>query len=547
MATRKRCAMAAMHPVSGTAAAVLLLLPLIFMLRDDECPRAPPPPPQTPAAAAPVAAAAPAGRVSDPGVFAAQPGTRALTVSGDVDVVRGTLTVSDGDIVVNGHSLRNVLAAIVEQGRASCGGIPCVHGVHDFLRTCQCVCEAGWTGAACDAFDCFGRGDWNAALQRCDCDPPYERSTRCEFRMCRGVMATACEPLLSTGCDEDGVFPADGCTERCAAPGGCRYRLNWGRSRAPTADYMVGLCGVAFSADGAFTSFAAMQCASNLSSTECGAVFAREAPLCCLYGANCGRTICSSASCCAQRRQRTSCLDAGCAWASGRVCADPRLVNTSSDCELPPQFNLTGTWSTNVVGCNETVCPATAVDRYAAALRDVCGTQAPAGACLPALRARLDREAWPELMAGPLPSLTPFRLDVLLANGSDSGRSVGACRGGRLCSAARRDALVFTFVPGSPAGLLSAWQEQHASGFLIVQAGGQLSCVASSETPELLQMQMFSADGVYLVPAAAAQPACGVYVLPVNGTLRDERGERVATSDFVWGYDDVLPLRISTW
>ena len=552
-----------MHPIAGTAAAVVLLLPLIYVYDRShhtscECSV---PAPLVPCAMAPLVPGATAtGRVSDPGVFAAQPGAMALQVTGDVSVARGTLTIEDGDIMLGGYSLRNVLAAVVAQGRASCGGIPCVRGVHDFLRTCQCICEAGWSGAACDTFDCFGRGTWNPALQRCDCDAPYERSTRCEYRLCRGVMATSCEPLLSTGCDEDGVFPADNCTERCAAPGGCAFRLNWGRSRAPTADYRVGLCGAAFSADGMFVSFGAMQCASNLSAAECAAVFEREAPICCLYGDNCGRAVCSSASCCAQRRERIACLDAGCAWASNRVCADPRLVNTSSDCELPPRFNVTGAWSTNVVGCSggseafavasaasaaaaeaAAACPATARDRFAATVNEVCGAQV-TPECRTALRAELDSLAWPELVAGPLPSLTPFRMDMLLANGSDSGSSLGACRN-RLCVAARRDALAFIFVPGSPARRLgSEWQEEHASGFLVVKARGQISCIASSELSELLQIQLYSADGIYLVPTAATQPDCGVFVLPMDGIMFDEEGERVvaqnAAGNLVWG--DVL-------
>ena len=535
-----------MHPIAGAAVAVVLLLPAIYVAMQSHhqqcvCTAAPQP---TLPAAQPTASDPPAGRVQDPGVFAAQPGARALTVSGDVDVLRGTLNVEDGDILLNGRSLRNVLAAVVEQGQAACGGIPCVHGVHDFLRTCQCICETGWTGAACDTFGCFGHGTWNAALQRCDCDPPYERSTRCEYRLCRGVMATTCEPLLSTGCDVDGVFPADNCTERCGAPQSCAYRLNWGRSRAPTADYKVGLCGAAFSADGLFTSIAAMQCASNLNSTECSEIFEREAPLCCPFGADCGRPTCTSASCCAQRTSSTSCLAAGCVWASGRVCADPRIVQCGplDDCEMPSHRNVTGAWSTNVVGCNATVCPITAVDRYAAAVRDICGGSCTTTLQLTLLRARLDHDAWPELVSGPLPSLVPFSVDVRFGNGTDTLQSLGACRTRRfqrLCVVPRTRALRFTFVPGTPAGLLTPWQEEHASGFLVARVDHHIACVAASGLSELLQVQLFDSDGVFLSPVSAAQPACGVYVLPLDGMFYDETGElalRVgADGVVVWG------------
>jgi hypothetical protein len=545
-----------MHPIAGTAAAVVLLLAAIWHEQPPPAaPAAPPAPAQAcscgGSAAGSGAAGGGGGSVRDPGVFAAQPGELALSVSGGVSIVDGTLAVDDGDIVLNGRSLRTVLAAIVEQGRASCGGIPCVRGVHDFLRTCQCICEAGWTGAACDVFDCFGHGDWNAALQRCDCDPPYERSTQCEYRQCRGVMATSCAPLLSTGCDADGVFPADNCTERCAAPQSCAYRLNWGRSRLPTLDYMVGLCGAAFSADGAFASFAAMQCASSLSSDECVGIFELEAPFCCLYGADCGRPTCSSASCCAQRTARSSCLAAGCAWASGRVCALPALIDTTRDCELPPRLNVSGLWSVNVVGCDDAACPVTARDRYIAAIVDVCGAAAAGGAaggalnassaCLAPLRARLDGESWPELISGPLPSLAPFT--IAAASGSVS--AVGACRSkgspfSQLCLVPSAKALTFTFVPGTPASLLSEWQEEHASGFLVTHVDGRIACVATSEIDELLQVQLYSADGIYLVAAAASQPGCGVFVLPPpllpdssssGGDFRDEAGERVAVAD----------------
>lgn len=494
------------------------------------------------------------GRVIDPGLFAAQPGSLALDVSGDVRVT-GQLTV-DGDILLNGRSIGSFLTSLMNQGRAACGSVPCIHGFHEFLRTCRCVCESGWSGQACDRHQCNGNGLWNAALQRCDCTPPFEASTQCRFQLCRGVMATQCPPLYESGCDTPGAF-ADNCSDVCAAPQGCSRRANWGRALAPSLGYRVGICGGGFvlapggdaqpmdgfvvDDDRVSVRIGAMVCSPLATVLQCVTQFNVEAPYCCAPGAECGEPACADMSCCAQRLRRDSCLAAGCAWASGRVCMLPAIADTSTDCELPLLANTAGSWSyySSTVSGKQT-----ARDRYAQIYTDACGTVAPVNAsvavnstCLAAAYAAVNADAWPELAADAMDNLASFTLET-------ANHTVGECDG-MLCLKSRGTAGARFHFVAAAALAPTAWQTAHSSGYLLTRVSTRLMCVVSSRLPLLLALQLYR-EGIPLTSADGKY--CGVYVLPINNTLYDEDGTRVLTLDAsgkpVWGVSAPLTLRV---
>ena len=481
----------------------------------------------------PAVSPASTGRIANPGLFAADHGSFALDVNGDMRVVGGTLDVT-GDIRINGRSVGNLLWAIINQGRASCAGIPCVHGVHDFLRTCTCICEDGWSGQACDTFDCFGNGDWNTALQRCDCYPPFEASTQCEYQLCRGVMMHTCTALLESGCDIPGAFPADNCVDVCAAPRPCSARANWGRALLPSSDYMVGVCGGGFDGANGVT-VGAMQCPPGVNTSQCISIFRAEAPVCCSPGSPCGGPSCSNAACCLQLTSRDSCLLLGCVWASGKVCMHASIARTSVDCELPVVPSTSGRWSRFSYGCTETSCPQTAVDRYVQIYTDACGEfYSNDSDCLSDAFDAVNSDAWPELLSSPIPPSSTFRL--LLTN--DSG--LGQCKYGnglslsRLCKRPIKDSLVFTFVPAA-ASSPTQWQQSSASGYIIAVdshggIGGKVVCIASSGLSPFLAMQLFPDDSIYL--PSIDDGICGIYVLPfADHFFRTESGDEMMLVD----------------
>lgn len=529
-----------MHWSASVAISVLMVLPAIWYLRqqiiDEEQYVITLPPPQ-PIIFQPSDAST-TGRVANPGVFAADHGSFALDVKGDMRLVGGTLDIT-GDIRINGYSLKGILWAMINQGRAACAGIPCVHGVHDFLRTCICICEDGWTGQACDVFDCFGNGDWNTALQQCDCNIPFEQSTRCEFQLCRGVMMHTCPALLQSGCDTPGAFPEDECTEVCAAPQKCASRANWGRALLPSNGYMVGVCGGGFDNAGG-VSIGAMRCPQSANASECVAIFRAEAPVCCSPGSQCGGPSCSNAACCSQLTSRASCLTLGCVWASGRVCMHPLVAKTSVDCELPAVPTTSGRWSRFFYGCTDRTCPQSAVERYVQTYIDACGTFESSPyenntACLTEAFTAVNADAWPELLETSVPLTATFRL--LLTNNSGLGQCVDRSGLLFLCERPIADLLAFTFVPAA-ASSPSQWQQSAASGYFISaerghSEGGKLQCIVSSGLSPLLRMQLFPRDAIYLT--SVDNGLCGIYVLSsaLHDVFRSESGDETIaiTSD----------------
>ena len=516
-----------MHPLVGAVVATVILLPAIWHARQRTCE------PAAPAAVAPVSsnpstlATPAAGRVVNPGLFAAQPGDLALDVSG-VARLQGALDVV-GDLRLNGRSLGSILQALLDQGRAACGSIPCVHGVHEFLRTCRCVCEDGWSGQACDTHACNGNGLWNAALLRCECTPPFESSTQCRYQLCRGVMATTCPALLETGCDTPGAF-ADNCSDVCAAPQSCSRRANWGRALVPALGYRVGICGAGFVLTGGLDEdeqqvrMGAMVCASTSNISQCAAQFLAEAPYCCAPGAECGAPACADTSCCAQRLHRESCLRVGCVWASGRVCMFPAVADTSTDCELPLLTNTAGTWSYH---SSMTRGRQTARVRYAQLYEATCGTIAPINAstpvnssCLALAFDLVNAEPWPEMAESSVGYLAIFEL-------ATTDGFLGECSGVLCKTESASHALRFQFIPAASSSP-TAWQTSRASGFLLTRAGGRLVCIGSSRMPALLSMQLYRA-GIPLVSVDSEY--CGIYVLPDGGQLRDEDGTRALAFD----------------
>jgi len=520
-----------MHPITGTVLAVLLLLPSLWILQVEEhgceCPIT-----AASTATEPRVVTATTGPVADPGIFGAQPGSFAIQTAGSVLVSNGDLQVVNGDILLRGRSLLGVLNAMIEQGRAACAGIPCVHGVHDFLLTCHCICEDGWVGQACDTYTCNGNGAWNTALQRCDCAAPYEASTQCRYQMCRGVMALTCPPLLSSGCDVAGQLPADGCSQTCAAPQSCARRANWGRAYRPTAGFRAGICGGGFLMD--TVQIAAMQCEDGVTASECADIFDEQAPYCCSPGARCGAVVCRDIACCAQRTDREACLSAGCAWASGRVCMDPSVANVTVDCEVAPTFG--DHWTVFSYACTDATCPVSAQSRYQQIYLDACNATAlfePGNPCLDVAYAAVNLDAWPELLPSPVPLFSSFRLDLT------GDAAIGLCStANTLCRVSRAHAAQFSFVPAA-ASEPTEWQEAGASGYLLLRDGHRLVCIVSSTLPSFVTLQVFTGRGIPVSPID--DNMCGIFVLPANrsGLFKDEEGERdlsiEADSVAVWG------------
>lgn len=370
----------------------------------------------------------------------------ALRVFGDARV-HGRLEVTELAVVGSGVPLTRWMRIFDRAAATECAGVDCgLHGAPSVLTDCSCDCDAGWSGAACSEFDCYGHGTYDGT-GRCACDGAWEASTLCRQQWCRGHLTEeeTCpedEPE-ATVCSGRGVAVGSTCvcTTEGASGRSCEYvcatrnvgdadcrtdtgplRGNWGHDMPPTSVTFTGVCGGGYTASPTTVSIGVLTCPPDLDGTACRARWDAEAPTCCAPGVSCTAPACGATDtgCCALL-SAAACQDNGCALCptvfGPPVCAARAYADT--DCATVTWTSFGSGWTTWRYSCPSearepgTVCDPAARAEYlqmyvAACNLSVAGDDPIADpqlfdlsnattACLAAARALINAAAWPEL------------------------------------------------------------------------------------------------------------------------------------------------------
>jgi hypothetical protein len=359
--------------------------------------------------------------------------------------VHGTLDVT-GDVRAGGASLWRWQAAFDAMAGTICADTDCgAHGVPAVLTDCLCICDPGWSGAACTEFDCHGHAiAW--ADGRCVCSGAWDPDTDCQLQWCHGVLtaaetcATDTPPPPET-CSGHGVAVDDVCvctTEgaaglacqyvcatraidnaECVDAGGHALRGNWGHDMPPRSDTHTGVCGGGYTASPTEVAVSTFTCPANSTFEECEARWAAEAPLCCAPGALCDTPPIgvSDAVACALT-SAAACRSRGCALCP-TAGAEPVCVAreyAAADCDAYQWATVDPGWTTWTYACPGesrvpgTLCDPSARAEYLAMYAAACNItadviddpqlldlSAATPACLAAARALVNAAAWPQL------------------------------------------------------------------------------------------------------------------------------------------------------
>lgn len=147
------------------------------------------------------------------------PAALALSALGAVYVQGEIITDSCVRFVYRGRpvDLCDLYGALLQLNREACA-VECQYGILD--GSCNCICETGWSGAACDTNTCSGRGTWSNG--ECTCtDPTYDPAFFCATRICaHGALDLTGNCVCSDGysgpaCDVPGGACGAGCAGTC--------------------------------------------------------------------------------------------------------------------------------------------------------------------------------------------------------------------------------------------------------------------------------------------------------------------------------------------